>query len=80
MPVRSGQPHDRVRTRIMLEHRMGREKRKQKKEERRKDGMNNGRDENAAGDDCGARERKWENDDHLRTFGAFMQGWPSDIL
>lgn len=42
--------------------------------------MNNGRDENAAGDDCGARERKWENDDHLRTFGAFMQGWPSDIL
>ena len=58
MPVRSGQPHDRVRTMIMLEHRMGREKRKQKKEERRKDGMNNGRDENAAGDDCGARERK----------------------
>ena len=42
--------------------------------------MNNGRDENAAGDDCGARERKRENDDHLRTFGAFTQGWPSDIL
>ena len=35
--------------------------------------MNNDRDENAAGDDCGARERKWENDDHLRTFGAFTQ-------
>lgn len=60
-------------TMIVLEHRMGREK-------RRKDGMNNDRDENAAGDDCGARERKWENDDHLRTFGAFTQGWPSDIL
>lgn len=73
MPVRSGQLHDRVRTMIVLEHRMEREK-------RRKDGMNNGRDENAAGDDCGARERKWENDDHLRTFGAFTQGWPSDIL
>lgn len=73
MPVRSGQPHDHVRTMIVLEHRMGREK-------RRKDGMNNDRDENAAGDDCGARERKWENDDHLRTFGAFTQGWPSDIL
>ena len=73
MPVRSGQPHDRVRTMIVLEHRMGREK-------RRKDGMNNDRDENAAGDDCGARELKWENDDHLRTFGAFTQGWPSDIL
>ena len=73
MPVRSGQPHDRVRTMIVLEHRMGREK-------RRKDGMNNDRDENAAGDDCGARERKWENDDHLRTFVAFTQGWPTDIL
>ena len=75
MPVRSGQPHDRVRTMIVLE-----QKREEKTEERRKDGMNNGRDENAAGDDCGARERKWENDDHLRTFGAFTQGWPSDIL
>ncbi len=76
MPVRRGQPHDRVRTMIVLEHRMGREK----TEERRKDGMNNGRDENAAGDDCGAWERKWENDDYLRTFGAFTQGWPSGIL
>lgn len=31
MPVRSGQPHDRVRTMIVLEHRMGREKRRKKK-------------------------------------------------
>ena len=38
--------------------------------------MNNGRDENAAGDDCGARERKWENDDHLRTFGGLAVRYP----